>query len=190
MIEAKTTQKAPLERFLAQQRCKRVRPYVHGKRVLDFGCGVNAWNAISIQNICLSVDGVDRSLHQSGRIHHINLYQDLDEIQAVKYDVIMALAVFEHIKPLQLRSLLESLHRFSHDNTIIIGTVPSRRSRRVLEVLSYKLKLIDRSQIEDHKVYYDDLWMREIVDDTGWILQTFKTFQLGLNCFFELRKST
>jgi cyclopropane fatty-acyl-phospholipid synthase-like methyltransferase len=190
MTEAKTTQKAPLERFLAQQRCKRVRPYVLGKRVLDFGCGVNAWNAISIQNICLSVDGVDRSLHQSGRIHNINLYQDLDEIQAVKYDVIMALAVFEHIKPLQLRSVLESLHRFSHDNTIIIGTVPSRRSRQVLEVLSYKLKLIDRSQIEDHKVYYDDLWMREIVDDTGWTLQTFKTFQLGMNCFFELRKST
>lgn len=61
-----------------------------GKRVLDFGCGVNAWNAISIQNLCLSVDGVDRSLPQSGRIHNINLYQNLDEIQSVNYNVIIA----------------------------------------------------------------------------------------------------
>lgn len=60
----------------------------------------------------------------------------------------------------------------------------------MLEVLSYKLKLIDRRQIEDHKVYYDDLWMREIVENTGWEIQAFKTFQLGMNCFFELRKST
>lgn len=30
MTEAKTTQEAPLEKFLAQQRCKRIRPYVHG----------------------------------------------------------------------------------------------------------------------------------------------------------------
>jgi cyclopropane fatty-acyl-phospholipid synthase-like methyltransferase len=190
MTETKTSQDAPLERFLARQRCNRIQPYVHGKRVLDFGCGVKAWNAIAIQDSCLRVDGVDRSLQQSGMINAISLYQELSEIQETTYDVIMALAVFEHIKPLQLRGLLHSFHRLSHEQTMIIGTVPSRRSRRVLELLSYKLKLIDRTQIEDHKVYYDDLWMGEIVEGTGWQLSQYKSFQLGMNCFFELRKST
>lgn len=189
MTEIKTTQEAPLERFLAQQRCKRIRTYVHGKRVLDFGCGVKAWNAISIKKICLEVDGVDRSLIESGTFNGVKLYQEIDEIQEKSYDVIMALAVFEHIKPLQLRKVLASLHRLSHEKTIIIGTVPSRRSRRVLEFLSYKLNLIDRSQIEDHKVYYDDMWMREIVEGTGWSTKQFRSFQLGMNCFFELNKS-
>lgn len=189
MIPEKTSQKAPLERFLARQRCNRVFPYVKDKFVLDFGCGTNAWNAIAIQQACQKVDGVDRSLEKSTTLEGIHLYQDLAMVQGSIYDVILALAVFEHIKPLQLREILASFHNLTHSQSVIVGTVPSRRSRRILEFLSYNLNLIDRSQIEDHKVYYDDLWMREIIEDTGWELSQFQSFQFGMNCFFALRKS-
>jgi len=189
MMPAKTSQKAHLERFLARQRCNVISPYVHAKRVVDFGCGTNAWNAIAIQNVCQKVDGVDRSLEKATILNGINLYPNIGEIQGNTYDVVIALAVFEHIKPLQLREVLASFHGLTHDQSIVIGTVPSRRSRRVLELMSYRLNLIDRSQIEDHKVYYDDLWMSEIIEDTGWRLSQYRPFQLGMNCFFEMGKS-
>jgi hypothetical protein len=184
-----TTQNAPLERLLARQRCKHVQPHVKGKRVLDFGCGVNAWNAIEIQHICTHVDGVDRSLPSTLTTNGINLYKEIDEIIGSTYDVIIALAVFEHIKPLQLRDILTNLVNLTHAESSIIGTVPSPRSRRVLEFLSYRLGMIDRSQIEDHKVYYDDLWLREITEGTGWRLHQYKRFQLGMNGFFWLRRA-
>jgi hypothetical protein len=48
--------------------------------------------------------------------------------------------------------------------------------------------LIDRSQIEDHKVYYDEKWLGEIVDGTGWKLESYRSFQLGMNGFFKLKR--
>lgn len=183
-----TSQNAPLERFLASQRCKQIKPSVAGKRVLDFGCGLNAWNARSIQPICQDVHGVDASLVATKTIDGITLHQSLDELQGNTYDVIIALAVFEHIKPMALRELLQELMQFSVPTTTIVGTVPSTRARRVLEFLSYRLGLIDRSQVRDHKVYYDDLWLSEIIEGTGWRLKSYQRFQLGMNIFFELEQ--
>ena len=45
------------------------------------------------------------------------------------------------------------------------------------------------AQIRDHKVYYDDLWLPEILNDTPWQLQRYNTFQLGMNSFFCLEKN-
>lgn len=189
MSEFPTSQNAPLEQWLARQRRRRIEPHVRGQRVLDFGCGVHAWNALSIRDICQRVDGVDRSLPESRAVGDIRLYQELGEIVDSTYDVIIALAVFEHIKPLQLRELLQTFHGLTHSDSRIIGTVPSPRSRRVLEFLSYRLGLIDRSQIEDHKVYYDDLWLHEITEGTGWRLSRYQRFQFGMNGFFQLTRT-
>jgi hypothetical protein len=54
--------------------------------------------------------------------------------------------------------------------------------------LSFKLGLIDPSQIRDHKVYYDDLWLKEILGETAWSLSFYKTFQLGLNSLVVLSR--
>ena len=54
-----TTQKAPLERFLANQRIKKVRYYAYGRRVVDFGCGLEAWAANELQKHCVSIIGIE-----------------------------------------------------------------------------------------------------------------------------------
>ena len=98
-----------------------------------------------------------------------------------KFDVITMLAVIEHIKPLEFRSLLNEFVDYTMPESRIIATIPTTKSRPILEFLSYRLNLIDQSQIRDHKVYYDDLWINEIVDKTPWKISFYKTFQMGLN---------
>ena len=58
-----------------------------------------------------------------------------------------------------------------------------------LEFLSYKLRLIDPSQIKDHEVYYNKTMLENALQGTGWKLDFYKRFQFGMNSFFQLKKT-
>ena len=184
-----TTQQAPLERILAAFRSRRLRNHVGQKRVLDFGCGRHAWAARSIQNQVLLVHGVDASLEEPRTVlEDVLLVQSLAQLPRTDYQVIAALAVFEHIPPFELVGILQDLAKVSTSDAVIVGTVPTPLARPILEFLSLKLGLIDSSQIKDHWVYYDDLWLKEIVALTPWKVEAYGLFQLGLNSEFVLAK--
>jgi hypothetical protein len=182
-----TTQKAPLERFLAKQRTKRVRALVQGRTVLDFGCGAQAWASRQLKSLCRRIDGVEPTV-AAGVVHGIQVVNHLDQLRHRDYEVVIALAVFEHLHPKDLQLALHQLHAITTPDALVIGTVPTPLARPVLELLSYRFRLIDPSQIRDHKVYYDDLWLPEILNDTPWGLQRYCTFQLGMNSYFSLEK--
>ncbi len=186
-----TTQSAPLERLLAAVRASRLRDYVSQKRVLDFGCGRKAWAARSIKSRVGLVHGVDASLGKPEIVlDDVLLFQSIGQLPRTDYEVIAALAVFEHIPPFDLVNVLHHLANISTPDAIIVGTVPTPLARPVLEFLSFKLGLIDSSQINDHWVYYDDLWLKEIVALTPWKVQSYKLFQLGLNSEFVLARKS
>jgi hypothetical protein len=185
-----TTQKAPLEKFLAKQRTKQILPYISRRSVLDFGCGQSAWNAQSISGRCHSIVGVEPTIGKAKRIGAVKVYSSLSECGAENqfFDIVIALAVFEHINPKDLQDLLVQMCDYTSADSKIIGTVPTPAARPVLEFLSYRLGLIDPTQIRDHKVYYDNLWWQQILQPTPWKMTTYKTFQLGLNSFFVLER--
>ena len=186
-----TTQSAPLERLLAAFRSSRLRDHVNQKRVLDFGCGRHAWAARSIKKKATLVHGVDASLDKPEIVlDDVLLVQSIGQLPRADYQVIAALAVFEHIPPFDLVDVLHQLAKISTPDAIIAGTVPTPLARPVLEFLSLKLGLIDSSQINDHWVYYDDLWLKEIVALTPWKVQSYKLFQLGLNSEFVLARQS
>jgi len=183
-----TTQEAPLERFLANARSKKIIPYIRNKNVLDFGCGEKAWNANAIYKHCKSIEGVEENYSAPQLVGKVNVYPSLSHISnRCKFDVILALAVFEHIDPFALIEILNKMTTACSRNAILIGTVPTPQARPVLEPISYRLRLIDESQIRDHKVYYDDFWLSAIVGKTTWKLASYKTFQFGLNSLFMLQ---
>jgi hypothetical protein len=182
-----TTQDAPLEQFLSRQRTRRVRSLVAGHVVLDFGCGANAWAARNLQALCKRIDGLEPTL-PAGFVHGIQVVPALEQLQQRDYEVVIALAVFEHLHPHTLQQVLHNLHNITTANAVIAGTVPTPLARPVLELLSYRLGLIDPSQIRDHKVYYDDLWLAETLKRTTWQLQHYQLFQFGMNSFFILNK--
>ena len=177
-----TSQEAPLEKLLNKIRTRKIKQFIKNKRVLDFGCGRNAWTAQSLKKECHEIVGVDHSLDEDfSKIKNICLYKNLSLLGRKKFDVITMLAVIEHIKPLEFRNLLNEFIDYTKPESQIVATIPTTKSRPILEFLSYRLNLIDQSQIQDHKVYYDDLWINEIVDKTPWRVSFYKTFQMGLN---------
>ena len=185
-----TTQQAPLEKLLSRWRARGIEKIVSQKKVLDFGCGTNGWiSQFMIDKGANFVHGCDSSL---SKITYLSgesaLYPSIQLLPRNDYEVITAFAVFEHLYPLELIDNLRIIHKISSPCSRIIGTVPTIASRPVLEFLSFKLKLIDSSQIYDHKVYYDDLWLSYIVNQAGWILSQYSLFQLGMNSRFELKK--
>jgi len=184
-----TTQRALLERFLANSRSRRVRDLHVNKAVLDFGCGLHAWNARTMNPQAKLVHGLDASVQEPFTVDTtIKIFSSFDQLPPVSYELIVALAVFEHIPPFDLVKILNHLSHLSSPDALIFGTVPTPQARPILEFLSFKLGLIDDSQIKDHWVYYDDLWLSEILSLTPWKLHSYKKFQLGLNSEFILSK--
>tara|TARA_Y100000589_G_scaffold178952_1_gene169473 strand:+ start:905 stop:1471 length:567 start_codon:yes stop_codon:yes gene_type:complete len=184
-----TTQKAPLEKLLSYLRYKRTIEFIKNKKVLDFGCGISNWNSKFIGKYPKFIHGVDSSLSKSNRDNYlIEIFKDIKELPFSDYEVVLSMAVFEHIDPFNLIQILDQIYSKTSMNAIIFGTTPTPLARPILEMLSYKFKLIDESQIRDHKVYYDDFWLKSILSKSKWIIKSYRTFQLGMNSEFILSK--
>ena len=184
-----TSQNAPLERILSYFRYKRTIKYIKNKKVLDFGCGIKNWNYEFIGRYPKLLHGLDRSMPSAGVNHNVfDIFRDIEDLPFNDYEIVLSMAVFEHIDPFILIDILNELTDRTSKNAIIFGTTPTPLARPVLEFLSYKLKLIDESQVRDHEIYYDDFWFNKILSNTNWILSYYKTFQFGLNSEFILSK--
>lgn len=193
-----TTQKAPLERILTHLRTRKIMPYVRGAIVLDFGCGAYLHTLRTIADSAAARYGID-SLYVGTKSHKTTdgigvagSFDDLRDMLKVddnKLTCILSLACFEHMEMDDCRWVLRQLHDLSDKDATLVGTVPTPPAKPVLEFLSYRLRLIDRTQIEDHKVYYDRDNFKLMLQGTGWELSDYYRFQLGMNSFFKLKKS-
>ena len=183
------SQDAPLERVLSYFRYKRTIKYIRNKKVLDFGCGLKNWNSEFIGKYPKLIHGLDRSFTSSSKnVSEVELFRDIQDLPFNDYEIVLSMAVFEHIDPFILIDILNELTDKTSKTAIIFGTTPTPLGRPVLEFLSYKLKLIDESMVRDHEIYYDDFWFNKILSKTNWILSYYKTFQFGLNSEFILSK--
>jgi cyclopropane fatty-acyl-phospholipid synthase-like methyltransferase len=184
-----TTQKALLEKPLTWLRTRKVLPWINGKTVLDFGCGQHYSTLTSIQHLIrqgIGYDIVFRGQSAFDVAENLAIVGDLQDI-AVEVDVVIALACFEHLEKETFLGVLSRLRSHLQADGMIVGTMPTPKSRPVLEFLSYKLGLIDKSQILDHKIYYDFHLLKETVEEIGWVVEQYRTFQFGMNSFFVLR---
>jgi hypothetical protein len=193
-----TTQHAPLERLLTHLRIRKVLPHLtHGGVVLDFGCGQHM-SALSALNGRADVRiGIDSCFKRSGAVitddgcRGFGSFSDIEEFLTIskkKVDSILSLACFEHLEAEEFAGALEQLHAISSQACRLIGTLPTPLAKPVLEFLSYKLRLIDPSQIEDHKVYYDRAMLEMALQQSNWKLKDYRTFQFGMNSFFIFEK--
>ena len=184
-----TSQDAPLERVLSYFRYKRTIKYIRNKKVLDFGCGIKKWNTQFIGRYPKLIHGLDRSMPSyKGNENAVEIFRDIQDLPLNDYEIVLSMAVFEHIDPFILIDILSELSERTSKEAIIFGTTPTPIARPVLEFLSYKLKLIDESQIRDHEIYYDDFWFNKILSKTKWVLSYYKTFQFGFNSEFILSR--
>jgi hypothetical protein len=193
-----TTQRAPLERLLTYLRTRKILPFVRGACVLDFGCGLHlrTLRAVGLRTSArYGIDSAFTKVKAHKTTDGIGVSGSFSELKSmlasdhIEIDCIVSLACFEHLDVEECQSVLRELHSVSTSRAILVGTVPTPPAKPVLEFLSYRLGLIDRSQIEDHKIYYDKAGLQHALLNTGWQMAEYKTFQFGMNSFFKLVKS-
>lgn len=187
----RTTQKALLEPLLAKLRSAKAKPWVAGHVVLDFGCGADCWNLRSLDGLAARRIGFD--LLFSGQspktcADGILVIGSLADAVGLGIDRVTSLACFEHIDPDELPAILSEIAAITTPDAVIFGTVPTPLAKPVLEFLSYKLGIVDESQIRDHKIYYDRERLTAVVARGGWKLSRYRRFQLGMNSWFTLTK--
>jgi hypothetical protein len=191
-----TTQQAPLERLLTSLRTKRVARFAAGKVVLDFGCGqlfrtLRALGGQARRRVGLDVAFAGKTPFKTD--DGIDVVSDVGELAAMsagkpEIDCVTSLACFEHLETADMQAVLRQLAGVTTQDAVLVGTVPTPAAKPVLEFLSYKLGLIDKSQILDHKVYYDRKMLEVALQGTGWRMVEYGRFQVGFNSFFRLVK--
>jgi SAM-dependent methyltransferase len=175
--------------WLSARQIRRWVPSFAGKRVADIGCGFHASFARSILDQAAAVTLVDVSLadelKRHPKVHAIEgkLPQALAPLPGGSLDVVMAISVIEHVwDPL---GTLKQIHRLLVPGGVCLLNVPSWRGKRYLEFSAFNLGFSPKSEMDDHKMYYDvrDLW--PLLVQAGFLpsrIQCF-THKLGLNTF-------
>jgi hypothetical protein len=75
------------------------------------------------------------------------------------------------------------MYRILRPGGVAIITTPSVRSKRVLELLAFRLHVIDADEIRDHKHYYTKGELRTLLVGAGFAKDaiTYRSFALGMN---------
>lgn len=92
-----------------------------------------------------------------------------------------SLAVLEHLGLPAVH--VSEMHRILRPGGVAIITTPSVRSKRLLELLAFRLHVIDADEIRDHKHYYTKTELRTLLVRAGFAEDaiTYRSFALGMN---------
>lgn len=136
---------------------------LRGKRIADLGCGYDAPVVRPFLDEVREAVLVDVALEDEIKDHPrvsplLGLLPDvLEELESNTFDVILALAILEHL--FEPEKALHEIHRLLVPGGVVVINVPNWRGKPVLEFVAFRMG-ISAQGMDDHKTYYDprDLW--------------------------------
>lgn len=167
----------------------------HGKlTAVDLGSG---WNfqflrQLSRQGRLSRGIAVDLHLDQSRFSKDIELLEaDLNgklPLEDCSATAVTSLAVIEHLDQPLLH--MAEAHRILADGGVMVITTPSPRSKWLLELLAFRLHVIDEDEIRDHKHYFSRAELVDLAVASGFDRSsvTYAAFALGLNQLLRAAK--
>lgn len=149
------------DKFLRWRRFKKVINFISKDSVVcDLGCGKEAYFLKKILNMIKQGIGFDTEIenHKSSKLElkEIKIFENIP-LEDETCEVITMMAVLEHLSFPQ-ETLNESFRILKNGGKLIL-TTPSPLSRPILEFMAFKLRLIDKNEIRDHKNYF---WPKDI----------------------------
>ena len=178
-----------LDKLIWQMRASQIRKHLPRavESIADFGCGRSAplLHTLLVNGMVREATGIDLDPDFSTRTNTLTLFKaDLNAPLALgdcSFDAALSLATLEHLDEPDLH--LREIHRVLKPNGILILTTPSPRGKPVLEFLAYRLKIIDRLEIEDHRQYFNSAMLESALERAGFIPSAInaRTFQFGMN---------
>lgn len=180
--------------WLSGRQIRRWVPTFAGKRIADVGCGFHASFVRSVLDEIAAATLIDVALaddlkrHPKVRAVEGPLPEALARLPDGSLDVVMAISVVEHVW--DARGALAQLYRLLVPGGTCLINVPSWRGKRYLELSAFKLGFSPKSEMEDHKMYYDvrDLW--PLLVQVGFRPSQIHCFshKFGLNTFAACTK--
>jgi ubiquinone/menaquinone biosynthesis C-methylase UbiE len=181
-----------LEYFLRWMRQQEAKKFIRkGYVVADLGCGFKADFLIKLSPIIKWGEGYDVAISNENLPANIKLVKANLNGQFGKkrnyFDVAVALAVIEHINKPDM--FIKQVSKMLKTTGKIIITTPHKiMGKSLLEFLTYKINLLSREEIGDHKTYFDEKSLRKVITDNGFKIIKLGTFELGTNLFCVAQK--
>jgi 2-polyprenyl-3-methyl-5-hydroxy-6-metoxy-1,4-benzoquinol methylase len=143
-------------------------------RILDIGCGsfpvfLSETRFEERHGIDRVNDGTASELAERG-LSMVN--QDLERNAELPYrsghfSVVTMLAVFEHIRPIQLVELLSEVRRVLEPGGMYVMTTPAFWTGDLLKLMA-KLQLVSAEEIEEHKHSYSHKEIKDLLQTAGF----------------------
>ncbi|MBU4210230.1 class I SAM-dependent methyltransferase [Patescibacteria group bacterium] len=150
--------------------------------ILDYGCGPKAkfYKYLKDKNIRFKkYIGYDPLNKNNTTNKKQKTTSNFKKILNQKYDLITMFAVLEHLDyPNHDFSFLSKILK---KNSYLIITTPTKIAKPILEFLSYKLKIISKREIKEHKHYYNLQEIEKIFSVYGLEIVQKRYFELGMN---------
>ncbi len=172
-----------LEPFFRYTRVRQVLKYVQkNKSLLDIGCGSD-FKFLKMASSKISEGfGLDKSatdtLYKNIRITNYDIEKTLP-FEDSRFDTVTMLAVLEHLK--NPEDMVKECYRVMKEHSILIITVPSPKSKSLLEFLACKLKIASPAEIKDHKFYFSKDELIGMIKKSGFSSTKFKNYNFGMN---------
>lgn len=183
-------------RYLQRKRISMARNYLKGD-VLDIGCGSASEDIIRLLNSEQKYVGIDLNLnadqekrlskiHQNYEFYSLNL--ECENIPTNdKFDTILMLAFIEHLK--DPSNMLKECYNLLKENGKMIITTPTPFGNKVHSLLSI-FGLTCKSAVEHHVHIYSYKAIKDLLQDFGFSICQYKTFELGANQIICAEKRT
>lgn len=181
--------------WLSARQIRRYAGSLQGKELGDFGCGYQAGfirEVLTELSRAVAVDlALAPDLKSNSKVNAIEgtLPGVLAQVPPASLDVIICMSVLEHLwEPLEA---LRHCARIIRPGGMCLFNVPSWRGKRFLEYSAFRLGLSPKSEMDDHKAYYDvkDFW--PLLVRAGFLPSNIRCFshKFSLNTFAVCRAS-
>jgi len=173
-----------LDRFIAFLRFSKVKKYVEKDTVLcDIGCGFNGAFLLSLMGRIKEGYGFDRKVSEYSEANiHLAEVENLENGIPMGDDSVDAatlLALLEHLNNPHL--VIKDVYRILKPGGRIALTTPTPLAKPVLEFLAFKLNIISKEEISDHKHYFTPEEISNLLQSIGFGDIKVRKFQFGFN---------
>lgn len=184
-----------LDKLISWMRLGKVLPYIQKDDVvLDFGCGHQAYLLDHVKDVIKKGVGIDydsesREIASNIEVRHFLFKVKLPFTDKIFTKVFM-LASIEHLEIASVPKLFREFNRILKPDGKVVLTTPTPFGKIILEFLAFKLGVISKEEVGDHKKYYNRKDIENLCKNYGFKLEIYQTFQLGGNSLCIMRKLT
>jgi SAM-dependent methyltransferase len=180
--------------WLSQRAIRKWLPRRNDLAVLELGCGYRATQLVALADRLERGVGVDLTIapelksHPKLSFHEGTIEDALPKLERSAFDAVLIISVLEHLR--DPSAALDAAHGLLRPGGVLLVNVPTWRGKWFLEFSAFRLGLSPKTEMDDHKMYYDkrDLWPLLVRAGFAPSALRLRYHKFGLNLFAAATK--